>query len=184
MLDSLAALGVAVEDVTDVVLTHLHYDHVGWATSKGAVVFPQATYRCHIADWEHFVTGPDASPGAVKKLSPIADRLEPFEDGQTLAPGVDVRLAPGHTPGSSIVVVSSGAARAMLLGDVVHCPFELTEPDWEALFDVDPDLAGRTRETLARELEGSGTPVAAAHFPGLAFGRLLAGEGRRTWVFT
>ena len=119
----------------------------------------------------------------MKKLTPIADRLEPFDDGATLAPGVDARLAAGHTPGSTVVVVSSGTARAMLLGDVVHCSFELTEGDWEALFDVDPELAKRTREALARELEGTDVPVAAAHFPGLRFGRLLPAEGGRSWVF-
>ena len=183
LLDNLTALGVDVEDVTDVVLTHLHYDHVGWTAQKGAVVFPRATYRCHEADWEHFVSGRDPLPGAVKKLSPVADRLELFGDGATLAPGLDARLAAGHTPGSTLIVASSGTARAMLLGDVVHCPFELTEADWEAVFDVDPQLAKRTRETLARELEGTDIPVAAAHFPGLRFGRLLAGEGSRSWVF-
>ena len=51
------------------------------------------------------------------------------------------------------------------------------------LGDVDPDLAKRTRNALARELEGTDVPVAAAHFPGMRFGRLLAAEGRRRWVF-
>ena len=184
LLDSLAGLGVAPEDVTDVVLTHLHFDHVGWATSKGRIVFPGATYRCSEADWVHFVTGPDTDPGAVRKLSPLAGRLEFFSDGATLGPGIDARSAPGHTPGSAIVVLSSGAERAMLLGDVAHCPFELTEPDWEALFDVDPALARQTREALARELEGADVLVGAPHFPGMAFGRLLRGEGRRAWVIS
>jgi glyoxylase-like metal-dependent hydrolase (beta-lactamase superfamily II) len=159
-LESLSALGIAVEDVTDVVFTHLHFDHVGWATQQGRVVFPRATYR-----------------------SPVADRLEPFGDDAPVAPGITVRHAPGHTPGSAVVVVADGADRALLLGDVVHCPVELLEDDWEAIFDVDPALARRTREALARELEGTDVPVAAAHFPGLRFGRLLAGTGRRHWTF-
>jgi hypothetical protein len=82
-----------------------------------------------------------------------------------------------------VIVVADGAERALLLGDVVHCPVELMEDGWEALFDVDPALARRTREALARELEGTDVPVAAAHFPGLRFGRLLAGTGRRHWTF-
>src|SRR5215203_1018289 len=147
-LGNLGALGVRPEDVTDVVLSHLHFDHVGWTTQKGRVVFPHATYRCHEDDWAHFVTGPQADPGAVRKLSPLEGRLETFTDAATLAPGVDARSAPGHTPGSTIVVLSSGAERAMLLGDAVHCPFELTESDWEAVFDVDPALARTTREVL------------------------------------
>ena len=108
--------------MTDVVLSHLHFDHVGWTTQKGRVVFPHATYRCHEDDWAHFVTGPQADPGAVRKLSPLEGRLETFTDAATLAPGVDARSAPGHTPGSTIVVLSSGAERAMRLGDAVHCP--------------------------------------------------------------
>ena len=182
-LDSLAALGLEPGDVTDVVFTHLHFDHVGWATRQGEIVFPQATYRCHEADWAHFVSGPAPEAGAVRKLSPIAERLDVFDTDATLAPGVDVRHAPGHTPGSTIVVVSSDDQRALLLGDVVHCPVELLEDQWQMVYDVDKALAARTREALARELEGTDVPVAAAHFPGMRFGRLLAGSGRRAWTF-
>jgi glyoxylase-like metal-dependent hydrolase (beta-lactamase superfamily II) len=183
LLESLAALDVTPDDVTDVIFTHLHFDHVGWATQKGTVVFRNATFHCHAADWDHFVAGPDPEAGSVKKLSPLADRLEPFGDDATPAPGITVRHAPGHTPGSAVIVVADGDERALLLGDVVHCPVELMEDEWEAVMDVDPVLARRTREALAKELEGSDVPVAAAHFPGLRFGRLLTGAGRRPWVF-
>ena len=182
-LESLAGAGVAPAEVTDVVLTHLHFDHVGWATQKGEVVFEHATYRCHSADWDHFVAGPNPEAGSVRKLSPIDERLEPFAGDTEVAPGVTVRHAPGHTPGSVVVVISHGDERAVLLGDAVHCPVELVEDDWEAVMDVDPAMAARTREALAREVEGTDVPVAAAHFPGLRFGRLLPGTGRRHWVF-
>jgi glyoxylase-like metal-dependent hydrolase (beta-lactamase superfamily II) len=179
-LASLAEAGVEPADVTDVVLTHLHFDHVGWTTRRGEVVFPSATYRCDRRDWEHFV-GPD--PGATKKLSPLTDRLETWDASGPLLPGVDTLSAPGHTPGSTIIVLSSGTSRAMLLGDVVHCPVELVDDEWAGMGDVDPKLAARTRIALAREIEGTNVPVAAAHFAGLQFGRLLQGEGRRRWVF-
>jgi glyoxylase-like metal-dependent hydrolase (beta-lactamase superfamily II) len=178
-LESLAGLGVEPADVTDVIFTHLHFDHVGWATQQGSVVFANATYRCDVRDWEHFV-GPD--PGATRKLSPIADRMAFYDRSGPLLPGVDVMAAPGHTPGSTVVVLSSGTERAMLLGDVVHCPVELLDDEWDGMSDVDPALAKRTRAALNRELEGTDVPVAAAHFPGLQFGRLLLGEGRRSWV--
>src|SRR5262249_47648687 len=89
----------------------------------------------------------------------------------------------GHTPGSTIIVLSSGTARAMLIGDVVHCPVELIDDEWAGLADVDPAMAQRARASLAAEVEGTDVPVAAAHFPGLQFGRLLVGNGRRTWRF-
>ena len=178
-LENLAAVGVSPADVTDVLFTHLHFDHVGWATQQGNVVFQNATYRCDERDWSHFV-GPD--PRATKKLSPITDRLETWSADGTILPALDAMVAPGHTPGSTIIVVSSGDQRALLLGDVVHCPVELLDDEWAGMGDVDPELARRTRVALARELEGTDTPVAAAHFPGLQFGRLLAGSGKRQWV--
>jgi glyoxylase-like metal-dependent hydrolase (beta-lactamase superfamily II) len=179
LVENLAACGVTPADVTDVVFTHLHFDHVGWATQKGEVVFANATYRCDERDWAHFV-GPD--PGATRKLTPITDRLKTWSSDGTILPGLDAMVAPGHTPGSTIIVVASGSDRALLLGDVVHCPVELLDDEWAGLGDVDPDLARRTRVALARELEGTDTPVAAAHFPGLQFGRVLLAEGKRSWV--
>lgn len=181
LLQSLAAHGFQPEDVTDVVFTHLHFDHVGWATRKGAVVFTNATYRCHRADWAHFVE--DGDGGAARKLGPVLDRMEFWEADAQLATGIDVTGAPGHTPGSTIVVVSSGGEQALLLGDVAHCPFELADDDWEKLVDVDPPLARRTRAALAREYAGTDVPIGASHFPGMEFGRLLGGIGSRSWVF-
>jgi glyoxylase-like metal-dependent hydrolase (beta-lactamase superfamily II) len=180
-LIELAALGVRPEQVTDVLLTHLHFDHVGWSTHHGEVVFQNATYRCDLRDWEHFV-GPE--PGATEKLLPLTGQLEPWDASGPLLPGIDTMSAPGHTPGSTILIVSSGTDRAMLLGDVVHCPVQLIEDEWGGLGDVDPELARRTRVALARELEGSDIPVAAAHFPGMQFGRLLTGSGKRSWILS
>jgi glyoxylase-like metal-dependent hydrolase (beta-lactamase superfamily II) len=192
-MQSLGQLGVKPEDVTDVALTHLHFDHVGWASDGTKPFFPNATYRCHRADWDFFL-GPDpldeslgvqflGGQPAIETLPAVADRIEPWSGDTTILPGIDVRSAPGHTPGSTILTISSGTDRAVLLGDVVHCPVELLENDWEAIGDVDPQLAARTRDALARELEGTDVPVAATHFQGLRFGRLLAGTGRRQWLF-
>jgi glyoxylase-like metal-dependent hydrolase (beta-lactamase superfamily II) len=180
LLDSLTDIGVAPDDVTDVVFTHLHFDHIGWASTDGVPVFPRATYRCDRRDWEHFV-GPDEH--ATARLQPVEGRFEPWDGDAAIAPGVDARLCAGHTPGSALVVLSSGDQRAMLLGDVVHCAVELLDDEWGGIADVDPKLAQEARNALARELEGTDVPVAAAHFPGLKFGRVLPGEGRRQWTF-
>lgn len=181
-LESLRGLGVEPGDVTDVVFTHLHLDHVGWASDRdGRAVFPSATYRAATADWDHFLVehpGPEA-----EILRPVAERFEMWDGSGPIIAGIDGLEAPGHTPGSSVIVLSSGTERAMLLGDVVHCPVEMVDDEWDAMFDVDPDLARRTRIRLNRELEGSDIPVTAAHFDGLAFGRLLRAAGTRRWLF-
>lgn len=185
LLASLAALGLRPEDVTDVVFTHLHADHVGWATVDGQVTFPRAVHRCDAADWDHFVVA-DGHAELREKLAPLAPSLETWDRDGTVLPGLDARRAPGHTPGSTILVVSSGTSRALLLGDVVHCPAELVDDEWQSLADVDAEMAKRTRLALVRELEGDPDPalVGAAHFPGLRFGRLLPGDGRPFWQFS
>jgi glyoxylase-like metal-dependent hydrolase (beta-lactamase superfamily II) len=178
-LDSLRAHGVAPEDVTDVLFTHLHFDHVGWASRRGAVVFPNATYRAHADDWAHFVTSPDAEAGAVRKLSPLEPQLELFTADGPLAPGVDARHTPGHTPGSTVYVISDREQRALLLGDVVHSVVELAEPDWRAVFDVDPVAASAVRNQLADEVADTPDLVVGAHFPELRFGRVIRAGGPR-----
>ena len=180
-LESLRELGVAPHEVTDVVFTHLHFDHVGWATRRGEVVFPNATYRVHRADWAHFVESSEAAPGAVRKLSPLSGQLELFDADTTLAPGLDTRHVPGHTPGSTIFVVSSEGERALLLGDVAHAPVELTDPTWEAVFDEDKAAAKRVRAELAAAAADTPDLLVAAHFPA---GRLVTvgGETRFSYL--
>jgi glyoxylase-like metal-dependent hydrolase (beta-lactamase superfamily II) len=188
---SLAAVGVEPVDVTDVVFTHLHFDHIGWASVDGVPFFPSATYRCARADIDYFFDPTAAADAytelvfgalsAVDRLAPVLDRLEVWDGDEPIAPGVDVVLAPGHTPGSTLVMVTSRGERALLLGDIVHCPLELADEEFVLLGDVDQELADRTRERVRRELDGENVLAAAAHFPELQFGRLLAGAGGRTW---
>jgi glyoxylase-like metal-dependent hydrolase (beta-lactamase superfamily II) len=191
---SLHALGVGPNDVTDVILSHLHFDHIGWISADGAPYFPNATVRCASADLDFFLDGAGIdqerfislvfrTPMAPERFAPVLERVETWDSDCTLFAGVDVRLAPGHTPGSSVIVVSDGVERVMMLGDMVHCPLELQDDDFNMIVDVDADLAARTREAYAKELEANEIPSAASHFPGLQFGRLLPGKGVRRWTF-
>lgn len=183
----LRAAGVEPGDVDTVVCTHLHADHVGWLVHEGRPFFPNATVRFGEGDRRHFVDAGAGDPEtreAVLKLE-AAGRVELIEgDDVLLARGLTARHTPGHTPGHYGLVISSGTDRAVLLGDAVECPLQVEEADFFVLSDVDPDLARRTREAVWRELEGSDALVGAAHFPGLQFGRILTGEGRRYFAPT
>lgn len=175
LLDSLRAEGLAPDDVTDVVLTHLHLDHIGWASVDGVPTFPRATYRCAEQEWSAV-----APPPVAELMDPVADRIEAWSTDATLLPGLDVRLAPGHTPGSTVVVVSSGADRVFLVGDLAHCPHELLFRDWAGLGDADPVRAAESRAAIAEEAEREGAWVGSTHFTGLAVGRLEGdAAGRR-----
>jgi glyoxylase-like metal-dependent hydrolase (beta-lactamase superfamily II) len=190
---NLSALGIEPKDVTDVVLSHLHWDHIGWTSAYGEPYFPNATLRAERRDIEFFI---GAHPhdesfanvlwhavSAQERLAPVLDRFEPWDGDSVIAPGVNAMFAPGHTPGSCVVVLSSGAQRAMILGDTVHCPLELMDPEFSLMADMDQAMADRTRTAIRREMDGGNVTVAAPHFPGLQFGRLLPGEGKMGWMF-
>jgi glyoxylase-like metal-dependent hydrolase (beta-lactamase superfamily II) len=179
---ALAEAGTGPEDVDLVVCTHLHMDHVGWLVQDGVPFFPRATVRFGAADWDHFVTRRGGAERTWRTMETLdrAGRLDPVSaDGEPLAGGVSARLTPGHTPGHMALVLASGNERAYLLGDAVHLPTQIEEPDWVNMYDVDPAMAAAAREALWKELEEGDYPFTAAHFPGLEFGRLLRGQGRR-----
>ncbi len=179
---ALQAAGVALDQIDDVVCTHLHADHAGWLVQDGEPFFPNATVRFGRADWDQFVTGGDGPEWIREAMLLLAERgrLDPVDGDQVeIVPGITARFAPGHTSGHLVYVLSSGSSRAVLLGDAITCPVQLQETDWGAISDVDPALAARTRAALLAELEGSSDVTVAAHFPDLRFGRVLAGEGRR-----
>ncbi len=183
LLQSLASLGVQPGDIDTVILSHLHRDHMGWVERDAEPTFPKATVHIGAADWEHFVETPDARPKVVARLRAIENRVSLVDrDDVTILPGVTTRATPGHTPGHTSIVVSSGDERLILLGDALHCPAQLTETEWQFIADVDPELAIRTRQALLREAEDASTTLLPCHFPGMQAARLLSGHGTRRWV--
>ncbi len=186
LLGSLRAAGLGPEQIDTVVYTHLHSDHTGWTTSgqDRALTFSNATHIIGSdGEWRFWQENPDAAfaPDLDSVSRPLESRVEVASDGQTVAPGVDLVATPGHTPGHQSVVVSSGTARAVILGDLLHCPLQIGKPEWGVVFDVDPDLARRTRERQLAELESDGAVAACSHFPEVVFGRVLPGQGTRRW---
>lgn len=186
LIDDLASAGVTPADVDVVFATHLHADHCGWGATRvdgvSTVTFPRATYRWTGAEAAYWAGDlPEGSVARRDIFKAVAPQFDAVEDGDALAPGISVMAMPGHTPGHAGIVLSSGGARSFILGDAISCPVQLEEPEWSGMGDVDPALARRTQEAVAKEAETSGALVAAAHFPGLTFGRVLRGEGKRYW---
>lgn len=185
LLDSLLTLGVVPDDVDTIIVSHLHSDHMGWLVGEQGPTFPNATIHIGAADWAHFVDGQADGPRRAERLRRVEHQVSLIDrDGTVVAPGLTTRHTPGHTPGHTSTVISSGSERLIVLGDALHCPAQLTEPEWQFLYDVDKDRAVRTRRQLLREAEELGTSVLPCHFEGMRAARLLPAAGVRRWVMS
>lgn len=193
LLSELATANVKPEEIDTVFITHLHVDHCGTVAhvegESARPAFPNATYVWTAEEQAHWTGGvldssfvtPHQKTYMNGMFAAMDGRFKPAADGQAIAPGVSVIACPGHTPGHAGIVLSSGTERAFVLGDAISCPVQLTETEWSGLGDMDPKLARQSQEVVAREAEATGALLTAAHFPGLTFGRVLMGEGRRYW---
>ena len=190
LMGELASLGIQPGDIDTVFITHLHPDHCGSAALRDEsnelqIAFPNATYRWTSAEQTYW--SGEVPPQQIARrdiFAAIAPRWQAAEGGASLAPGVDVYAIPGHTPGHAAVVVSSGTERAFILGDAIACPAQLSEAEWSSTGDVDPKLARAGQEAVLKEAEASGSLLRGSHFPGLSFGRVMRGEGKRYWSAT
>lgn len=191
--DSLRRAGFEPGDVTDVVATHLHPDHMGWVSRNGEPYFPNAAVWCHEADAAYFLgpSSPDETAFKVmfgvestkRRMEPVMGHVQTWDRPVVLAPGVETRWLPGHTPGNGAVVVASGGERAIMLGDTVHCALELIDENFSFGADTDPHAAHEAKMTIIREIEDGAVPVASPHFPELRFGRLLRRDAERRWTW-
>ncbi len=178
-LDRLAAAGVRPEDVDLVVNTHLHVDHVGWNTRlvDGAWVptFPNATYVMPRADFHHW--DPANNPGIAggvnehvfeDSVAPVhaAGQVQLWEDGHTIDGALRLEAAPGHTPGSSVLILRSGTDRALFAGDLIHTPLQVSHPDHDSCFCEHPGQARATRRRLLGWAADTGALVLPAHLSG------------------
>jgi glyoxylase-like metal-dependent hydrolase (beta-lactamase superfamily II) len=173
---SLALAGVLPGDVTDVLITHAHFDHVGGLVdAAGRLTFPRATIWMSAKGWAWMRGEPDTKDAAVT----IADRVKTFEPGQPILPGITAITLDGHTPGHvGYEIVSAGHALEDT-GDMAHSSVvSLGEPDWTDGMDVDAPTAAATRHRELARLAAAHELIFAPHFPFPGVGRVEAkGDG-------
>ncbi|MER6442685.1 MBL fold metallo-hydrolase [Streptomyces sp. NPDC001185] len=186
-LTRLREAGVEPEDVDVVVNTHIHYDHVGWNTEwrdgQWVPTFPNATYMIPRADNLYFdPKNPRRAPGDEHErlrwegstlvfndsIAPIhhAGQAVLWKDTHRIDGSLLLEPAPGHTPGSSVLTLRSGADRAVFVGDMLHSPVQVLEPGWNSCFCDDPQLAAKTRRAYLSRAAELRELIIPAHWPG------------------
>ncbi|MFI8490464.1 MBL fold metallo-hydrolase [Streptomyces rubrogriseus] len=179
-LANLARAGVQPEDVDIVINTHLHIDHVGWNTyldgRSWVPTFPNATYLMPKDDFDFWNPANGHQPLLGRgNQNVFEDSVAPVHQaGQTLLwenshqIDADLRLdaAPGHTPGSSVLTLSSGTDRAVFVGDLLHNPVQIVEPDANSCFCEDPAGARATRRKVLGWAADNNALLIPAHLGG------------------
>ncbi len=177
LTDSLDAIGVSTEDITHVVFTHAHPDHLwGLLDDFGDPMFLNASFHMGRGEWDYW-TDPATvdtigaerqafAVGAARRLEIIADQMQFFGDGDTVLPGIDAVATYGHTPGHMSFLLDQGGASAFIVGDAIanhHVAF--ARPGWALGSDQDPVTAAATRVALMDRLATDQTPIVGFHLP-------------------
>jgi glyoxylase-like metal-dependent hydrolase (beta-lactamase superfamily II) len=175
-LDRLALAGVRPDDVTHVINTHLHVDHVGWNTrlaeGRWVPTFPKARYIFGVDELGHVrrptlaAEAPETVPVIEDSVLPVVEAklVDTVRSGDQLTPGISIEAIPGHTMGQLAVRLSSGGASALFTGDVFHQPMQIVRPLWNSRFCENQDVARATRAHLLDAEADRGTVIFPSHF--------------------
>ncbi len=178
LLEGLTAAGYKREDVTIVVLTHLHGDHIGGLMEGGAPAFPNARYVTGQTEYDFWVDPARAGTpaegghkGALANVKPLADKMTFIGDGGEVVSGITGMAAFGHSPGHMIYSVESEGRQLVLTADTAnHFVLSLQRPDWEVRFDMDKTAAAASRKKVFDMLATDKLAFLGYHMPFPAVG--------------
>lgn len=178
---SLAAAGVQPDQITDVLISHSHGDHVvGLVNASGGLTYPNATIRLAAAEWA-FLQANIEMKALVDAITP---KVETFQPGAAaLTPSISSVAINGHTPGHMGYEITSGTERLLYVGDTVHhSVISVQRPDWQIAFDTDAPTATASREALLERAATQNLRIYAVHFPFPGLGRIQKTGEVHTWV--
>ena len=185
---AMKAAGIEPSMVDVVALSHFHGDHLqGLRNKAGQLVYPNAEVMVPEQEWAFWMSddrmsaAPEAMKGAFqgvrRVLTPNAKDVKQFKWGDEIVTGITAVDASGHTPGHTAFAIASGNAKMMFVADTTNTPVLFaTNPEWQVMFDMDPNKAVATRKRLLDMAAAEKLRLAFYHasFPATGF---IAKEG-------
>lgn len=183
LIGALDAAGLAPGDVTHVIFTHGHPDHLwGVLDEFDDPLFAEAEHMMGRAEWDYWYNPATVDTidsgrttmavGAKRRLEAMEDAITFFDDGDEVLPGIAARATSGHTPGHMSFELRSGTESVMVVGDAIsnhHVAF--ARPDWNSGSDQDQPTAAATRTKLLDQLAHEQIRLIGFHLPGGGMGR-------------
>jgi len=191
LVPTLEALGIGTGDVTTVIISHFHPDHISGMTRDGNAVFANATYYFPQPE-KDFMDAQGADSPAAGTVAATNAQLEPlmandqvvfYSDGDDIVPGVTAVAAHGHTPGHMAFMIESNGEQLMNLVDTMINVYPgMMRPNWSIQFDSLPEMAVETRKTLLTQASDNRTLLFGYHFPfpGLGY---ASDNGDESWLW-
>jgi glyoxylase-like metal-dependent hydrolase (beta-lactamase superfamily II) len=190
-LDDLAEAGYPRESIDMVMCTHLHVDHVGWNTmlvdGEWIPTFPNARYLIAEKEWNYWDAhedDQDYGPVLQDSVRPVVEAGLVDFVGETyeLCPGIQLEPTPGHTPGHVSVHITSNGEEALITGDCIHHPVQMTRTDWCSSADFDQAQGRGTREGLLERYVDGDVLIIGTHFATPTAGHVKHRDGGGYWL--
>jgi glyoxylase-like metal-dependent hydrolase (beta-lactamase superfamily II) len=179
---NLAAAGIRPGDVTHVVISHFHGDHIsGLRRKDGSLTFPKAEVIAPAVEWDYWMD--DARQAAAadglkpnfdlvrRMFGSIAADVRRFAWDDEVLPGIIAIQASGHTPGMTAFQIASGGDSVLFVADITNNPMLFVRnPEWQAMFDMNPEEAVATRRRILDRAAAEKQRLFFFHapFPGIA----------------
>ena len=191
LVESLEAIDLSTDDITDVVFTHAHPDHIwGVLDDFDDLTFQNANYHIGRTEWEYWFDTETVNKvredrvamavGAKRRLEALEGNINLFDSSDEIIEGIKALLTPGHSPGHMSFEVGKSSQKALVIGDALnnhHVAFR--KPEWiSAGLDQDPNLAAETRKKLLEKIVFEQLKIVGFHLPNGGIGHVeKIGEG-------
>jgi len=190
-LKDLEAAGYPRESIDTVMCTHLHVDHVGWNTmlvdGQWVPTFPNARYLIAEKEWAYWDANEDEStygPVLADSVRPVVEAgvVDFVSETHEVCEGICLEPTPGHTPGHVSVHITSSGQEALITGDCIHHPVQMTRTDWCSSADYDQTQGRSTREGLLERYVDDDILIIGTHFATPTAGHIKHRDDGGFWL--